>query len=315
MRVLPIAAVLLLFTCGSTFAHPGETHITPEHWATAWSWETGIVIPLAVTGVLYAAGVVRVYARNRRSPAISRSRIVAFIAGWLSLIIALVSPLHKMGAVLFSAHMTQHEVLMVVAAPLIAMGKPLIAFLFALPQSWRERLGGWTSQRHFRRAWLWITAPVAVWALHGLTLWVWHLPALYEATLDHEFIHAAQHISFLATALLFWWTLIDGRHGRLGYGAALIYVFTTALHSSVLGALITFTQQLWYPIYSGRTAAWGLSATSDQQLGGLIMWIPSGVVFLVIGLAMLAAWLGESERRLRYSRLAELASAGGHDGE
>jgi cytochrome c oxidase assembly factor CtaG len=304
---------LLLISSSSAFAHPGEAHITPQHWATAWSWEPGIVIPLAITGALYLIGVIRIYGRNRRNPAISRWRVTAFVAGWLSLVIALVSPLHKLGAVLFSAHMTQHEVLMVVAAPLIAMGKPLIAFLFALPLRWRERLGGWSSERHFRRAWLWITAPVAVWALHGLTLWVWHLPVLYQATLDHEGIHAAQHISFLVTALLFWWTLIDGRHGRLGYGAALIYVFTTALHSSVLGALITFTQQLWYPIYSGRTTPWGLNAISDQQLGGLIMWIPSGVTFLVIGLAMMAAWLGESERRLRYSRLAELASAGGSD--
>jgi cytochrome c oxidase assembly factor CtaG len=315
MRALFKVAALLLISSSGAFAHPGEAHITPSHWATAWSWEPGIVIPLAITVALYAIGVQRIYGRNRRIPAISRWRVIAFAAGWSSLVIALVSPLHKMGGVLFSAHMTQHEVLMVIAAPLLAMGKPLIAFLFALPLRWRERLGSWTSERHFKCAWLWITAPVVVWALHGLTLWVWHLPALYEATLDHEVIHAAQHICFLATALLFWWTLIDGRHGRLAYGAALIYVFTTALHSSVLGALITFTQQLWYPIYSGRTAAWGLDAIADQQLGGLIMWIPSGVTFLVVGLALLAAWLGESERRLRYSRLAELGSAGGHDGD
>jgi cytochrome c oxidase assembly factor CtaG len=312
----PSSGIVVLLLCARTaFAHPGEAHITPEHWATAWSWEPGIVVPLAITGALYFLGVVKIYGRNRRRPAISRWRMAAFVAGWVSLVIALVSPLHKMGAVLFSAHMTQHEILMVIAAPLIAMGKPLIAFLFALPLRWRERVAALTSKSVFRRAWLWITAPVVVWALHGLTLWVWHLPALYEATLDHELIHATQHISFLATALLFWWTLIDGRQGRLGYGAALIYVFTTALHSSVLGALITFTQQLWYPIYSSRTTAWGLNAIADQQLGGLIMWIPSGVVFLVIGLAMLAAWIGESERRLRYSRLAELASAGGHDAE
>lgn len=307
---------VVVFLCTRcAFAHPGEAHITPQHWATAWSWEPGIVIPIAITGVLYFLGVLRIYRRNRRNPAISLWRVAAFVAGWLSLVVALLSPLHKMGAVLFSAHMTQHEMLMVVAAPLVAMGKPLIAFLFALPLRWRELLGEWAAERHFQRAWLWITAPVAVWAIHGLTLWIWHLPGLYQATLDNELIHAAQHISFLATALLFWWTLIDGRHGRLGYGAALIYVFTTAVHSSVLGALITFTGELWYPIYSGRTAAWGLSAMTDQQLGGLIMWVPSGVVFLVIGLAMLAAWLGESERRLRYSRLAELASAGGHDAE
>lgn len=132
---------------------------------------------------------------------------------------------------------------------------------------------------------------------------------LYEATLDTGWIHALQHICFLGTALLFWWTLVHGRYGRIGYGAAFVYVFTTALHTSILGALMTFTQRVWYPIYEGRTSAWNLSPLEDQQLGGLIMWIPSGLVFLVVGLAMFAAWIGESERRQRLSGFAALAEA------
>jgi cytochrome c oxidase assembly factor CtaG len=206
--------------------------------------------------------------------------------------------------------MTQHELLMVIAAPLLAMGKPLLGFLFALPPKVRTTVGSWTSARSFRRGWLWLSAPLTVWILHGATLWAWHIPALYQATLGSGWIHAAQHTTFLATALLFWWTLIEGRYGRFGYGAAFAYVFTTALHTSMLGALITFTGQLWYPIYAGRTAPWHLSPMDDQQLGGLIMWIPCGVVFVVVGLAMFAAWIGESERRQRYSRLAAVMSAG-----
>ncbi len=270
----------------------------------------GIVIPIALAACLYAAGSFRIYSRNRLSPAISRWRVLAFAAGWLTLVIALVSPLHKLGSVLFSAHMTQHELLMVVAAPLLVMGRPLIPFLFAVPHSWRTQIGGWTTQPSFRRTWRWLTAPALVWALHGATLWLWHVPALYEVTLDHEGIHALQHLCFLGTALLFWWTLMEGRHGRLAYGAALVYLFTTGLHSSALGALITFAQRLWYPIYDGRTAAWGLSPLEDQQLGGLIMWVPSGVVFLLIALALLAAWLGESERRLRHSRYSSVLTSG-----
>ena len=198
---------------------------------------------------------------------------------------------------------------MVVAAPLLAMGKPMLAFLFALPAQTRATVGAWTSSRHFRRGWLWLSAPLTVWILHGVTLWAWHIPVLYQPTLDNEWVHAAQHITFLGTALLFWWTLIEGRYGRFGYGAAFAYVFTTALHTSVLGALITFTGQLWYPIYAGRTAPWQLSPMDDQQLGGLIMWIPCGVVFVVVGLAMFAAWIGESERRQQYTRLAAVMSA------
>ncbi len=222
------------------------------------------------------------------------------------MVLALDSPIHKLGEVLFSAHMTQHELLMVIAAPLIVFSKPLIAALFALSEPWRIRVGSLTKTSWFRTGWKTLSAPLVVWCIHGITIWSWHIPFLYQATLDNEAVHALQHICFLGTALLFWWTLVHGRYGRLGYGVAFVYVFTTALHTSILGALMTFTQRLWYPLYDGRTAAWHLSPLEDQQLGGLIMWIPSGVVFLVVGLAMLAAWIGESERRQKFSRLAEI---------
>lgn len=302
--------VMLTTWTALAWAHPEEQHITPRNWPTQWVWEPGIVVPLAITALLYSVGAYRIYARNRHNPTIRPWRILSFAMGWFVLVLALVSPLHRLGSVLFSAHMTQHELLMVIAAPLLAMGKPMLAFLFALPPKARVTVGGWASLPRFRHGWLWLSAPLTVWILHGATLWAWHIPALYQATIDNEWIHAAQHITFLGTALLFWWTLIEGRYGRFGYGAAFAYVFTTALHTSLLGALITFTGQLWYPIYAGRTAPWQLSPMDDQQLGGLIMWIPCGVVFVVVGLAMFAAWMGESERRQQYTRLAAVMNAG-----
>ena len=304
-----VAFLMLTMSSALAWAHPEDANITPQNWPSQWTWEPGIVIPLVITAVLYAIGAYRIYARNRHTPAIRPWRIISFSAGWIVLVLALLSPLHRLGSVLFSAHMTQHELLMVIAAPLLALGKPMLTFLFAFPPKARTTLGAMTSSRKFRRSWLWLSAPLTVWILHGATLWAWHIPVLYQATLDNEWIHAAQHITFLGTALLFWWTLIEGRYGRFGYGAAFAYVFTTALHTSVLGALITFTGQLWYPIYAGRTAPWQLSPMDDQQLGGLIMWIPCGVVFVVVGLAMFAAWIGESERRQQYTRLAVVMSA------
>jgi putative membrane protein len=265
---------------------------------------------MAITALLYLAGVARLYSRNRVNPAIRRWEIGCFATGWITLLVALISPVHKLGAVLFAAHMTQHELLMVIAAPLIALGKPLIAFLFAFPETVRDRIGAWSKRKSVRVSWLWLTGPLMVWAIHGVTIWVWHIPTLYQATLDDEFIHALQHTSFLVSALLFWWTLLNGRYGRLGYGAAFLYVFTTALHTSILGALLTFTQRVWYPIYDGRTLPWGMTAVEDQQLGGLIMWIPSGTVFIIVGLAMFAAWIGESERRQKLSRTAQAAAGG-----
>jgi cytochrome c oxidase assembly factor CtaG len=187
--------------------------------------------------------------------------------------------------------------------------------LFALPEPWRVRVGAAVKSGGFQTFWLAITGPLFVWLLHGIAIWTWHIPYLYEATLDNEFVHALQHISFLGTALLFWWTLVHGRYGKLGYGVAFVYVFTTALHTSLLGALMTFTQKVWYPIYEGRTTPWNLSPIEDQQLGGLIMWIPSGIVFVVVGLAMFAAWIGESGRRQKLSRVAALVNAEEHHEE
>ena len=151
-----------------------------------------------------------------------------------------------------------------------------------------------------------LSSTAAAWMIHAVVLWIWHAPSLFEAALHSEWIHAAQHLCFLASALLFWWTLIHGRHGRLGYGAAVVYVFTTAAHNSVLGALLTFAPRAWYPTYAATTQAWSLTPIEDQQLGGLIMWIPAGTLLLVIGLALMAAWIGESQRRLQYTRLASL---------
>jgi cytochrome c oxidase assembly factor CtaG len=135
---------------------------------------------------------------------------------------------------------------------------------------------------------------------------MWHVPSLFEAVLHNELVHTVQHLSFLLSALLFWWALIHAR-GWMGYGAAVLYVFTTSIHSGLLGALLTFSQTVWYPSYIGLTSSWGLTPIEDQQLGGLIMWIPAGVLYAIAGLALLAGWLRESEARvLKRQRKAAL---------
>lgn len=316
MRLSTKFAALLLLLSKQAFAHPESPHEalpTPSTWTSAWSWEPGIVIPVVLAIVFYSIGMVRARRRNSDSPVIRNWQAACFVLGWLTLVIALDSPLHKLGSVLFSVHMTQHELLMVIAAPLLALGQPLVAFLFALPEQARRPVAGWFRTTAIVRIWNLISAPVAVWVIHGLTLWAWHIPVLYQATLDSEFIHALQHVTFLGTALLFWWTLIRGSYGRLGYGVAFLYVFTTALHTSILGALLTFSGELWYPLYAARTHLWNLTPVEDQQLGGLVMWIPSGVIFIVIGIALLAAWIGESERRVRLGKLSEVTEWGSHD--
>jgi putative membrane protein len=139
-----------------------------------------------------------------------------------------------------------------------------------------------------------------------MALWIWHIPALYDATLNSDWIHAAQHLSFFLTAVLFWSALYGVGRSVMSYGAATFYVFGAAAQCSALGALLTFSSVLWYPAYATTTTRWGLTALQDQQLGGVIMWVPSSIVFIIIGLALFARWLSESDRRLKVGALQML---------
>jgi cytochrome c oxidase assembly factor CtaG len=221
----------------------------------------------------------------------------AFAGGWLGLFVALVSPLHRLGGVLFSAHMAQHELLMAIAAPLLVLGRPLVAFLWAIPISWRRAAGAWAGIPPVNVTWAFLTLPLVAWTLHAIAIWLWHAPALYQATLNSEAFHTLQHVSFLGTALLFWWALLQTREGRLGRPTAMLYLFTTSVHTSLLGALLAFSSALWYPLYGSSTMAWGLTPLEDQQLAGLIMWVPAGLAYLVATLAIAASWLKEPAPR------------------
>jgi putative membrane protein len=136
---------------------------------------------------------------------------------------------------------------------------------------------------------------MTAWWVHAAVLWLWHLPLFFQATLDNDWIHAAQHVSFLASVLLFWWSLFHAQ-GKVRYGAGVLYLFTTAIHTSILGALLTFPSSVWYPAYSATTSAWGLTPLEDQQVGGLIMWIPAGLGYVIGALALFVLWLRESDR-------------------
>ncbi|HJT86423.1 MAG TPA: cytochrome c oxidase assembly protein [Bryobacteraceae bacterium] len=270
-------------------AHAGGS-LHPDDLWSAWEWQPGVVIPLAVSAFLYARGA-------RLSRGITRRRMALFWAGWGWLAAALVSPLHPLGEVLFSAHMAQHEILMLAAAPLLVLSRPLVPMLWGLPFEWRRRAGQWSKAPPVQHLWHGLTEPLSAWWIHAIALWVWHIPALFQATLASEWVHTAQHLSFFLSALLFWWALFYAR-GRGGDGAAVFYVFTTAVHTGILGALLTFSPVVLYPAYTGTARLWGFTALQDQQLGGLIMWVPAGAVYLAAGLALFARWLRESDRML-----------------
>ena len=270
---------------------------------SGWTWPPYIVVPLLVTAMLYVTGIMKVLRRSQRTKVLP---IICFAAGWTSLLLALDSPIHEFSEQLFWVHMTQHEILVLISAPLLVLARPLVPFLWALPEKTRNVLGRITGSRPFKSAWLFLSAPVVAWLMHALALWLWHAPVLFIATLQSDLVHALQHISFLGSGLLFWWALLKTHGGRLGYGGAVLYVFTTAIHTSLLGAWLTFSPVPWYTPYARTAPAWGLTALQDQQLGGLIMWIPAGALLTVIGLALLVKLVGESERRWQYTQMAAL---------
>ena len=211
---------------------------------------------------------------------------------------------HSRSEILFSAHMAQHEILILVSAPLMVLGRPMLVVLWALPPSQRSWVGRRMRHQVLLAMWSAITGPLVVLLLHAVVLWVWHVPALFEAALADETVHVLQHLSFFVTAVLFWWALIHGRYGRAGYGVGVAYVFATAMHTQILGALLAFGTRVWYPTHAART---GAGALEDQQLAGIVMWVPFGVIFVVISLALFAAWLGEIERRVAYTTADQLA--------
>jgi cytochrome c oxidase assembly factor CtaG len=308
LTLLIFASCLLPFAFMNASAHGGEPHHFSDLPYT-WGRDPLVWLSLAASGWLYARGVRRLWRESGVGRGVRRWEAGCYAGGWAALCVALVSPLHPWGEVLFAAHMTQHEVLMVAAAPLLVLGRPVVAFLWAVPVGRARAVGEAAKAAWFRRAWRALTNPLAAWALHASALWVWHVPALFEATLRSDLVHTLQHVSFLGSALLFWWALVHGPRGLKGYGAAVLYLFTTSVHTGVLGAFLTFTGRVLYPAYSKTAQTWGLTPLEDQQLGGLIMWVPAGLVYLFAGLALLAGWMRESERAVLRRERAALQSA------
>ncbi|CAM2195940.1 putative membrane protein [Paraburkholderia kururiensis] len=222
-------------------------------------------------------------------------QLAAFLGGWFVLAAALVSPLDSLANLLFSAHMVQHEAMMIVAAPLLVLGRPLCVWMWAMPHGMRRAVGAFVRVRVVKAAWRHLTSPVSAWLLHAVALWAWHAPALFEAALADPIVHTLQHASFLASALVLWWTMFpaSGRAGgsTRGSGAAMLSLFTTMVHTGALGALIALSPGVWYPSYIERSSALGFDPLSDQQLGGLIMWVPGAAAYLVGALVIAARWL------------------------
>lgn len=306
MKAVTWACVGAHFVCGSSvcYAHTGA--VEPTSWRS-WSWEPSVVVSLLLTAWLYGRGL-RQLRYATAAPGKLSHEAFYFWSGWLLLVVALVSPLHPWGQELFSAHMTQHELLMVGAAPLLILGRPGVVFLWAFPKAAVRELLLWNEALGLERVQEWLVRPLVAWLVHMLALWIWHVPAFFQSTLDSEWSHALQHVSFLGTALLFWQAVLRGPHRRMGYGVGVLSLFATVVQTGALGALIAFSSHVWYPRYGNSALAWGFTPLTDQQLGGLIMWVPGGLVYVIAGLVLFARWIEESAVRAETPRKSPASS-------
>jgi len=230
----------------------------------------------------YARGTIALWQHAGRGRGVRPWQVLCFGVALVATVAALESPLDALAANLFAAHMAQHLILILAIAPLAVLSAPLAAFAWALPPTSRHRL---TILRPLRSL---ATMPTAF-VLHSLALWAWHLPVLYDAAIQQPTVHVLEHLSFLVTAICFWWAVLGS-----SYLTGVLYVFAMALETTVLGALLTFADQPWYTAHLTTTAPYGLTPREDQQLAGVIMWLPGGAIYLVSALVLFAAWLKHS---------------------
>jgi putative membrane protein len=292
--------ISLLLIAAPAHAHapgvpPGNGH---GHLAWTWNADPIVLVPLLALALLYGVGIVRLWSRAGAGRGVPVWRALAYAVGLAALFAALVSPLDAAAEASFALHMAQHMLLVVVAAPLMVLGNFGVVALTALPGRLRVPLGRGFASAPLRRVRAWLFSVPLATAVHGVVVWLWHTPRLYDAALADPLIHYLEHLTMFGTAVVFWWSALGAtRRGMLGYGAGVGALFLTMLHTGLLGILITLAPAPLYASYAGSTPWGALGPLEDQQLAGIVMLIPGGLVYLAGGLGLLAAWLAAAEAR------------------
>jgi len=276
---------LMAASSSPAFAHADHDHLA----APAWTLDPWVTLPLACVLLVFLIGRWQLAQRSK----LPRSRTWLFLGGWLVLTGALISPLHEGGERSFTLHMVEHELIMLVATLLLAAASAGGVLAWGLPGPVRTALG-----RRWRiplsALWRRLTEPVTATVLQALVMWAWHAPALFNRALASQGWHVAQHLSFILASLIFWRAMLDVRRGSCFLSA--LCLFLTSMVEGVLGALMALSVSPWYPVYADMgMSGIGLDPASDQQLAGLVMWIPGGLVHGAAALAFLYRWLSKQE--------------------
>jgi putative membrane protein len=258
----------------------------------SWSWQPAVLAGLIVLAGGYAYAVYYFRRQNwlnrpEQQSLIKHSHLLYFAASLVTLFLALASPIDTLSTILFTMHMTQHILLVMVAAPLLLLGLPAP---FLRPLIREPRL---------KASLTWLTHPFIAFFLYNGVLLVWHLPVLYDAALQNELVHDLEHAMFFYTAVLSWWPLLSPlpELPRLSYPAQILYIFLIAIPGGILAALLVFAGDVLYPTYAAAPRLWDFSALADQQAGALVMMIPGKAIYLVALTIVFFIWFNQDEPR------------------
>ena len=292
---LAVAGAVLAWPA-SALAH-GPVPAEPPSLRTlvlGWSLEPSVAIPLVLAAIGWLA-IVRRVARLHPDRPVPAARTAAFLGGLAAIAVALLSGIERYDTTLFSVHMVQHLLLMLVAAPLIALAAPITQLLRAASPAVRSRWLLPVLQSAPAAA---LGHPLVAWLTFTLVLWISHFSPLFDLALESPGIHELEHAGFLIAALLFWWPVVglDPAPHRLGYPARALYLLAQMPFNSFLGMAILFAAAPLYPHYATLGTPYGISPLADQELAGGIMWLAGDVVFIVGILVVVAAWMRHEER-------------------
>ena len=264
----------------------------------SWSFEPTIVVGLAVAAGLYIRGWRKLRSRGRGGRILKPWRAWCFGGGLATVAIALLSPIGTFDSLFFFMHMIQHVLLIMIAAPLIWLGAPLLPTIWAFDRPNRRRIGRLFREGHpIHRIFHSLTGAGVALTVFIVVLFVWHYPPLYNAAQGRTLVHDLEHAMFFGSALLFWWPVVhpSGGRRRLPYGAGILYIFPAKRAGIVLGAGLSHSQTPYYSAYTELPRIWGISALADQQLAGLIMWVFGGLLFIIPLLALVIMMMREDE--------------------
>jgi putative membrane protein len=271
----------------------------------SWAWRPEIILTLGLAAALHLTGRRRLKQRGSER-LVAPWRSVAYLGGLAVLGIALMSPIDILSAQFFFMHMIQHLLLVMVAPVLLLVADPLPVALWGLPAGLRLEAGRLLRpDSRFRSTGRALTAPGLVWLYSVAALVGWHDPGAYNLTLESELVHDLEHITFFATAMLFWWHVIGSAphiHKRLSRGVRIGYVLSIVPASAITGVAIAFASQPIYTYYTTVPRLGSMTVMQDQMLGGVIMWIPGSMMYIIAALILIARLIQAEEGQSNASR-------------